>query len=216
MDVLCSDKTGTLTQNSLTLGDPFAIEGVEVEELLQYAALASREEDHDPIDMAILKGLKDPESLKKYETLHFQPFDPVHKRTEAEVKEADGRSFKVTKGAPQVITQLSDNGEAVKEQTDKAISEFASRGFRSLGWPRTDEKGKWQLLGVLPLFDPPREDSKATVATAKDMGIRVKMVTGDQVVIGKEIAANSVWAPTFLTRASSLIHNTTRAVNWMI
>ena len=120
--------------------------------------------------------------------LHFQPFDPVHKRTEASLKGKDGKTFKVTKGAPQVILALSANAAQVKAATDKAVSDFAARGFRSLGVARAEGDGPWQLLGVLPLFDPPREDAKATIATALGMGVKIKMVTGDQLAIAQETA----------------------------
>jgi H+-transporting ATPase len=126
--------------------------------------------------------------LKGYHVVHFQPFDPVHKRTEAAVKGTDGKEFKVTKGAPQVILELSANAMQVKPTVEKAINEFAARGFRSLGVARTDAQGPWQFLGVLPLFDPPREQAKATIATARQMGVNVKMVTGDQVAIARETA----------------------------
>jgi H+-transporting ATPase len=188
MDILCSDKTGTLTQNKLTLGDPMTVEDVSSEEAILSGALASREEDDDPIDLAVIGGLKGTSNRNQYVVTHFQPFDPVHKRTEATVRAADGREFKVTKGAPQVILELSANADRVGEEVQQAIEGFATRGFRSLGVARTDEQGQWQFLAVLPLFDPPREDSKATVRTAQEMGSRVKMVTGDQVAIGREIA----------------------------
>jgi H+-transporting ATPase len=188
MDVLCSDKTGTLTQNTLTLGTPFSLAPVTVEELIQSAALASRAEDQDPIDAAVLGGVKEGQAGNGYRVTHFQPFDPVHKRTEATVQGPDGRVFKVTKGAPQVILALAADASHVQPQVERAVNEFASRGFRSLGVARTDEQGHWQFLGVLPLYDPPREDSKATIETARQMGVEVKMVTGDQIAIGKEIA----------------------------
>jgi H+-transporting ATPase len=188
MDVLCSDKTGTLTQNKLTLGDPFMLEGVRSEDMILSAALASRAEDQDPIDLAVLSGLKDGKEQEGYQVLHFQPFDPVHKHTEALVQDAQGHKFNVAKGAPQVILELSKNQAQVLPQVEAAVNEFAQRGFRSLGVARTDENGDWQFQGVLPLFDPPREDSGTTIETAKQMGINVKMVTGDQLAIGKEIA----------------------------
>ena len=188
MDVLCSDKTGTLTQNKLTLGEPFVLEGVSAEEIILAGALASREESQDTIDLAILGGVKDRSRLQGYRVTHFQPFDPVHKRTEAAVESPDGKKFKVTKGAPQVIQALAANRTETSATVDAAINSFAARGFRSLGVARTDDQGRWQFLGVLPLFDPPRDDSKATIATAEQMGVNVKMVTGDQLAIGKEIA----------------------------
>jgi H+-transporting ATPase len=188
VDVLCSDKTGTLTQNQLTLGEPFCVDGVSLEEIILCGALASRAEDQDTIDMAVLGGVKDDRSLQGYNVTRYQPFDPVHKRTEAAVKARDGSTFKVTKGAPQVILELSANAARVNPAVEKAIEEFATRGFRSLGVARADGAGPWQFLGVLPLYDPPREDSKATIATAGQMGVKVKMVTGDQVAIAREVA----------------------------
>jgi H+-transporting ATPase len=116
------------------------------------------------------------------------PFDPVHKRTEATVKGADGKQFKVSKGAPQVILELCANKEQVKTAVDKAVNEFAARGFRSLGVAKADQDGQWQFAGVLPLFDPPRVDAKETIATAFAMGVKIKMVTGDALAIAKETA----------------------------
>ncbi len=188
MDVLCSDKTGTLTQNKLTLGDPFVLEGVGSQDLILSAALASRAEDQDPIDLAVLSGLKDGKGPEAYKALHFQPFDPVHKHTEALVQDPQGHKFKVAKGAPQVILELSKNQAQVLPQVEAAVNGFAKRGFRSLGVAHSDENGDWQFQGVLPLYDPPRDDSRATIDTARKMGIKVKMVTGDQLAIGKEIA----------------------------
>ena len=188
VDVLCADKTGTLTQNKLTLGDPFCLDAIKADQLILAGALASQAANDDTIDLAVLGGLKDKQALKPYQVTHFTPFDPVHKRTEATVKGADGKTFKVTKGAPQVILALSANAAAVKGAVDKAVDDFAARGFRALGVARADGDGEWRLLGVLPLFDPPREDAKSTVATAADMGVKIKMVTGDALAIAREMA----------------------------
>jgi H+-transporting ATPase len=187
VDVLCADKTGTLTQNKLTLGDPFSVNNVPAEQVILNGALASRADNNDTIDLAVLGGLKNKDVLKGYQVVHFQPFDPVHKRTEATVK-GDGKEFKVTKGAPQVILDLSANAGQVKPAVDKAVNEFAARGFRSLGVARAEGDGQWQFVGVLPLFDPPREDAKTTIATALAMGVKIKMVTGDALAIAKETA----------------------------
>jgi H+-transporting ATPase len=188
VDVLCSDKTGTLTENKLTLGDPFSVSGIPADQVILDAALASRAEDKDTIDLAVIGGVKDDKALKGYQVVHFQPFDPVHKRTEATIKATDGKQFDVAKGAPQVILEMSTNAGEVKPSVEKAVNEFAARGFRSLGVARADQEGKWCIVGVLPLFDPPREQAKATIASARQMGVSVKMVTGDQMAIAQETA----------------------------
>jgi H+-transporting ATPase len=190
IDILCSDKTGTLTQNKLTMGKPFVWEGVEEEEVILYAALASREEDQDPIDMAVLNGVD--EDLKQrvdsFQVTHFEPFDPVHKRTKATVKKG-GSSFEVIKGAPQVILSMDADADKIEPLVTKKVDAFAAKGYRSLGVARTSEgTDQWHFLGIIPLYDPLREDSKETVRTAEQMGIDVKMVTGDQIAIAREIS----------------------------
>jgi len=203
VDVLCADKTGTLTQNKLTLGDPFSVNNITGEQVILNAALASRADNNDTIDLAVLAGLKNDQALKDYKVDHFQPFDPVHKRTEAAVIGPDGKAFKVTKGAPQVILALSANAAEVKPAVDKAVNDFAARGFRSLGVARAEGDGKWQFQGVLPLFDPPRDDARATIATAENMGVKVKMVTGDALAIAQE-TAKKLGMGTNILDASSL------------
>jgi H+-transporting ATPase len=188
IDVLCSDKTGTLTQNKLTLGDPFCMSGVMPAEIILAGSLASRADSQDAIDLAVLGGLKDRHELERYRIVRFQPFDPVHKRTEAVVTGPEKNEFRVAKGAVQVILELPADARQVPGSVHEAVRGFAARGFRSLGVARTRENGQWQFLGVLPLFDPPREDSKDTIATASQMGVKVKMVTGDQIAIAKETA----------------------------
>jgi H+-transporting ATPase len=187
VDILCSDKTGTLTEGKLTMGKPFTIDNIEPEEIILNAALASRKEDQDPIDLAIITGVKNMASLKSYKPVHFQPFDPVHKRTEATIETNEGSTFKVSKGAVQVILSLISDTKGIEREVNEAVEQFASRGFRSIAVARTDNKDSWKFMGVIPLFDPLRKDSKSMVNTARSMGINVKMLTGDQIAIAKEI-----------------------------
>jgi len=188
VDILCSDKTGTLTLNKLTLGDPFMLNGIAASDLILDAALASSADDKDTIDLAVIGAVKDPKTLTACKVLHFKPFDPVHKRTEATVKGADGKQFWVAKGAPQVILAMASNAGEAKGVVDAAVTDFAAKGYRSLGVARADEENKWRMLGVLSMFDAPRPDAKATIAGARDMGVSVKMVTGDQIAIARETA----------------------------
>jgi H+-transporting ATPase len=189
MDILCSDKTGTLTQNKLSLGEPQLFEAANAKELILTAALASKAENNDSIDLAVLEGLDGPQALTPYESLAFVPFDPVGKRTEATIRDRDGRTFKVTKGAPQVVMALARLDETGRAKAERVVDELAAKGQRTLGVARTGEDGAWHYLGILPLFDPPRQDSAQTIAQAQAHGIQVKMVTGDNLAIAREISA---------------------------
>jgi H+-transporting ATPase len=188
VDVLCSDKTGTLTQNKLTLGEPAPWDGTDAATLILMASLASRAADDDPIDLAVMAGLKNPAVLRSYQQEKYVPFDPVNKRTEATIKDTPGKLFRVTKGAPQVIlalTKLSGNDLTKARQ---AVDSLASRGYRTIGVGVAQGDSPWAFLGILPLLDPPRPDSKSTIAQARAYGFKVKMVTGDNVAIGRQIA----------------------------
>ncbi|MCH9812054.1 plasma-membrane proton-efflux P-type ATPase [bacterium] len=184
MNILCSDKTGTLTKNTLTLGESFSLGDFSSKDLLLYAALSSREEDNDTIDSAVLDALSDKKEMESFTRMEFHPFDPVSKRTEAKV-EKEGEEIFVSKGAPQVILELCEGEYA--DKVEEAVNNFAAKGYRALGVAKKS-KEKWEFLGLLSLFDPPREDAKETIETAKEMGISVKMITGDQTSIAKETA----------------------------
>jgi H+-transporting ATPase len=188
MDILCSDKTGTLTQNKLTLGDPVLFGALDEQELILFAALASKAEDQDAIDLAVIGGLRDPNVLQAYDQTKFVPFDPVGKRTESTVRDVDGKVYRTTKGAPQVVIGLSGMDDEPRTRAETAVDELAAKGYRTLGVARAEEGAPWNFLGIVPLYDPPREDSKETIAQARAHGIEVKMVTGDNLAIGREIA----------------------------
>ncbi|KAH8050997.1 hypothetical protein JL722_11032 [Aureococcus anophagefferens] len=193
MDILCSDKTGTLTQNKLQLFDPVLIDpDVDANELVFLGALAAKRmaSGADAIDTVIVASVaeKDRPRLEEYSELEFTPFDPVLKRTEARVAGADGREMRVTKGATKVVLDLCSDKHAVGDAVMKANDGLASRGFRSLGVAvaRGGATAEWRFAGVLSLFDPPRVDTKETLERARGMGITVKMVTGDQTAIAVE------------------------------
>jgi len=188
VDVLCADKTGTLTQNRLTVSDPATLDVSSSEELLLMAALASESSDNDPIDQAIMAAVADHDRLEQYKVIDFTPFDPVRKRAVATV-EADGQRFEVAKGAPQVMLELVQPPGDVRDKVTALIDDFASKGYRALGVARSNPDGGWTYLGLLPLSDPPREDTAETIEAAQQRGIAIKMVTGDHLAIAKRIAA---------------------------
>ena len=188
MDILCSDKTGTLTKNELTLGDPQPAQGVNAQDVVLAAALASEREAPDAIDAAILAAAPGHDVLQSYHLEAFHPFDPVSKRSEAEVSR-NGARFRVAKGAPQVIFSLCEMPDEATRAAMAQVDADAAKGFRTLGVARAEAQGAWRFLGLLPLFDPPRDDSAQTIAETRAMGVDIKMVTGDHEAIAREIAA---------------------------
>ncbi len=192
MDTLCSDKTGTITKNELTLGGTKAYAEFTENDVLLFSSLASREEDQDPIDRAILVKAKSTQTINDTIThakiASFKPFDPVSKRTEAEVQTEEGSRFKVSKGAPQAVLALVEDKKTIIDELTADVDAFAKKGYRALGVAQTDEQNKWRYVGLIGLYDPPREDSADTIKTAESMGVNVKMVTGDHIAIAKEIS----------------------------
>jgi len=190
MDILCSDKTGTITKNKLSVAKVITYGEALESDVMLVAALASRAEDKDPIDNAILEKAKATsgagERIKDFKVQAFTPFDPVSKRTEASISGEKGK-FLVAKGAPKIILELAENKDTIREQVNQNVDEMAKSGYRSLGVVIKYDIG-WKFLGVIGLQDPPREDSAETVKQANQMGVEVKMVTGDHIAIAKEVS----------------------------
>lgn len=207
VDVLCADKTGTITKNELTVGEVKPLSGFTQDDLLLYATLASREEDKDPIDDTVIARAKGTAGvagrIAGCKVGSFKPFDPVSKRTEATVVEGPGQAFRISKGAPQAILGLIGADAEVKATVDASVNDFAAKGFRALGVART-EGDSWKYVGLVALYDPPREDSAATIATAESMGMQVKMVTGDHTAIAKEVSGLVGLRTNIITPASFL------------
>ncbi|MFI3255834.1 MAG: plasma-membrane proton-efflux P-type ATPase [Psittacicella sp.] len=188
IDILCSDKTGTLTKNQLTLNIPAVEEGFTEEDIVLIAALASNGTSNDAIDDTIIASIKDKTKYETYKQTRFIPFDPISKRTESELIAKNGSSFKATKGAPQVIMDLCGLPEEKMKASQDVIESFAKRGFRTLGIAR-NMGDKWEYLGAIPMYDPPRDDSASTIAEANARGVKVVMVTGDDTAIAKDTAS---------------------------
>ncbi|RZB46058.1 ATPase 11, plasma membrane-type isoform B [Glycine soja] len=230
MDVLCSDKTGTLTLNKLTV-DKNLIEifakGVDVDTVVQMAARAARLENQDAIDASIVGMLGDPKEARAgIQEVHFLPFNPTDKRTAITYIDSESKMHRVSKGAPEQILNLARNKSEIERRVHSVIDKFADRGLRSLAvayqvhmhlcsffcggdskfklqcmslltafiiisqevpdGKKESQGGPWQFIGLLPLFDPPRHDSAETIRRALNLGVNVKMITGDQLAIGKE------------------------------
>ncbi len=187
VDLLCADKTGTLTKNELTLADPAPSKGVDRDDLLLGAALASDRDNPDSIDGAVLAAAGAVLKAAKCEVSRFVPFDPVHKRTEAEAT-TGGRAFTVTKGAPQVILDIVRLAPEGRQAVENQVDAFAEDGYRTIAVARRDDGRIWRLLGLLPILDPPRDNSAETIRRVKAMGVSVKMITGDHEAIARQIA----------------------------
>lgn len=210
MDILCSDKTGTLTKNELQVANDMTIcvDEKNVSKILLLAGRASRLENQDAIDLAIVSALTNSsEARRNIEELHFLPFDPVCKRTQITYRDDEsGLTMRASKGAPQVILGLctkssemsAENKSKLNEIVHSSIDRLASNGYRALGvatcgvpdGTTREEVGdaKWTYAGIIAIYDPPRDDSGQTIRRALELGVLVKMITGDQLAIAKETA----------------------------
>lgn len=198
MDVLCSDKTGTLTKNKLEISTSKIVKFKEEYDVILFASRASRTENQDAIDFAIVNQLRDNKKARAgIKEKHFAPFDPISKRsTITYIDESNGKTYRVSKGAPQVILSLCWNKDQLKDTIDKCVEDFGKGGYRSLGVSIAEVPDgtlgeelpdlKWEYIGMIPMFDPPRDDSAETIEKALAKGVRVKMITGDHLTIARE------------------------------
>jgi H+-transporting ATPase len=202
MSILCSDKTGTLTLNKMEIQEetPIYVSGETQYSILRYAAMAAKwkEPPKDALDTLVL-GSVDMASLDTVKQVSYMPFDPVVKRTEGTIEDSTtGKTYKVTKGAPHIITHLVGD-VAVTSTVEKDVSDFGARGIRCIAVAKSDVDDTWKLLGLLTFLDPPRPDTKDTIAAARNYGIAVKMITGDHLLIAKETARRLNMGETILS-----------------
>jgi H+-transporting ATPase len=189
VDVLCSDKTGTLTMNQLTVEKQIPFGAFTAADVLRDAALATQKSSDDAIDVAILSAAGSGVDFAHVKQTDFVPFDPVNKRTVAAVVDATGKTRHYAKGAPQAIAALARPDADLLSRYQGTVAELAGKGYRALGVGQSDDGKSWSIVGLISLMDPPRPDAKATIDAAKALGVNVKMVTGDDVAIGDQIAA---------------------------
>ena len=189
VDILCSNKTGTLTMNQLTVQSGIPFGSAKADDVLRDATLATQKSSQDAIDVAILKATDGRADLQGAKQTAFVPFDPVNKRTIASVVDQGGQVRHYAKGAPQAIASLAKPDGGLLDRYTATVSDLASKGYRALGVARSADGRAWEIVGIVSLMDPPRADAKTTIAEAKALGLNVKMVTGDDVAIGDQIAA---------------------------
>ncbi|GLA53262.1 plasma membrane H+-ATPase [Aspergillus niger] len=196
VEILCSDKTGTLTKNKLSLTEPYTVAGVNPEDLMLTACLAAsrKKKGMDAIDRAFFKALNEyPDAktmLPQFKVLEFSPFDPVSKKVTAVVQSPQGPRITCVKGSPLFVLKTVQQDHQIQEDIEQAyknkVAEFATRGFRSLGVARKCGDGEWEILGIMPCSDPPRHDTAKTIKEAQTLGLSIKMLTGDAVGIARE------------------------------
>ena len=188
MDLLCVDKTGTITSNKLSVADITALDIYTKEDVVRYGALASSEANQDPIDIAFIaaakkKGL----DIDKYAQISFTPFDPTNRRTESIVQKNDER-IQVVKGAVTVLATLCGYDTEKISVLEKKMGEYAEKGYRTLAVAVGKMGFRMELVGMVALYDAPRPESAKLISELKELGITTKMLTGDSLVVAKEVA----------------------------
>ena len=189
MDVLCVDKTGTITMNQLAVTGVIPLERATESDVLFAGALASQAENQDPIDLAFLAAAKERhvfDNVPQVTPVSFAPFDAKNRRTEA-VVEQNGQRFRVMKGAVRTIAEACGLQSPAIEALEQRVAESAAKGYRTLAVARGPEAGSPALVGLVSLYDPPRPDAKQLIATLHDLGVSVKMLTGDALAVAREV-----------------------------
>jgi H+-transporting ATPase len=190
MDVLCVDKTGTITLNQLAVTGVIPLERATEADVLFAGALASQEANQDPIDLAFLAAAKAHrvfDGVAAVTPISFAPFDAQNRRTEA-VVEQDGQRLRVIKGAVRTVAQACGLQPPAIEALEARVSESAAKGYRTLAVAHGPETGVPAMVGLVTLYDPPRPDAGELIATLRDLGVAVKMLTGDALAVAREIA----------------------------
>ncbi|RLA58992.1 MAG: metal-transporting ATPase [Gammaproteobacteria bacterium] len=191
VDVFCSDKTGTLTKNQMQVTQPVVLDGYSDRDLFLFAALASQLENHDPIELPIFHYIDEHFAdldWRGYQQTRFIPFDPIRKRTEAHI-EKGGEHFVVVKGAAQVLVEMAQLSDDEAQNMQNMVDLLASKGYRTLAVGRQQDDAPLDLIGLIPLYDPPRDDSEQVISDMRNYGVAVKMVTGDNLAIAKEVGS---------------------------
>jgi H+-transporting ATPase len=190
MDVLCVDKTGTITMNQLVVAGVIPLGRATENDVLFAGALASQEANQDPIDLAFLAAAKDRrvfDGAPAVKPVSFSPFDATNRRTEA-VAVQNGVRLRVMKGAVRSIAEACRLQAPAIEELEARVGESARKGYRTLAVASGPEAGPPALLGLVSLFDPPRSDARQLIAELRDLGVAVKMLTGDALAVASDTA----------------------------